>query len=410
MKPKKIVRYVILMVIAFLLSGIKIHAEPIKEVETIKEIQIGNKEDNPKEVSKQEILSYGMELIDWQSIKDLEDELSSSLPDEVSFDVKQEMENLISGKSQFSLEYILSFILKILVGEMGVFVQFGARFILIVLLCNLLQTLSASFKTKEITKVAFFVCYMVILLSVVQSFKIMIDLAMTLIDEVTRVMMVCIPILLAFMATSGLNLSAGAMAPVIISALHIMTYLMKIFLLPCIVSVVVLEVMNAMSQEIKVDKLIDLFYKWIKWALVTILSISMGLLGLYRLTVPGVDTTLKKATLRLTGLFLPVVGKSINETVDFVAQCAMVIKNTFAGSVMIFILIVVSIPMIKILSYTIIYEVASAVIEPIGDKKMASIAAKLSKGCKCMMSCVGVMVLFCLASLMICMTITASGL
>ena len=410
MKPKKIVRYVILMVIAFLLSGIKIHAEPIKEVETIKEIQIGNKEDNPKEVSKQEILSYGMELIDWQSIKDLEDELSSSLPDELSFDVKQEMENLISGKSQFSLEYILSFILKILVGEMGVFVQFGARFILIVLLCNLLQTLSASFKTKEIAKVAFFVCYMVILLSVVQSFKIMIDLAMTLIDEVTRVMMVCIPILLAFMATSGLNLSAGAMAPVIISALHIMTYLMKIFLLPCIVSVVVLEVMNAMSQEIKVDKLIDLFYKWIKWALVTILSISMGLLGLYRLTVPGVDTTLKKATLRLTGLFLPVVGKSINETVDFVAQCAMVIKNTFAGSVMIFILIVVSIPMIKILSYTIIYEVASAVIEPIGDKKMASIAAKLSKGCKCMMSCVGVMVLFCLASLMICMTITASGL
>ena len=134
MKPKKIVRYVMLMVIAFLLSGIKIYAEPIKEVETIKEIQIGNKEDNPKEVSKQEILSYGMELIDWQSIKDLEDELSSSLPDEVSFDVKQEMENLISGKSQFSLEYILSFILKILVGEMGVFVQFGARFILIVLL------------------------------------------------------------------------------------------------------------------------------------------------------------------------------------------------------------------------------------------------------------------------------------
>ena len=410
MKPKKIVRYVMLMVIAFLLSGIKIHAEPIKEVETIKEIQIGNKEDNPKEVSKQEILSYGMELIDWQSIKDLEDELSSSLPDEVSFDVKQEMENLISGKSQFSLEYILSFILKILVGEMGVFVQFGARFILIVLLCNLLQTLSASFKTKEITKVAFFVCYMVILLSVVQSFKIMIDLAMTLIDEVTRVMMVCIPILLAFMATSGLNLSAGAMAPVIISALHIMTYLMKIILLPCIVSVVVLEVMNAMSQEIKVDKLIELFYKWIKWALVTILSISMGLLGLYRLTLPGVDMTLKKATLRLSGIFLPVVGKSINETVDFVAQCAMVIKNTFAGSVMIFILTVVSIPMIKILSYIIIYEVASAVIEPIGDKKMASIAAKLSKGCKCMMSCVGVTVLFCLASLMICMTITASGL
>ena len=248
MKPKKIIQYIMLMLVVFLFSGIKIHAEPIKEVETIKEVQIGKQENDQLEGNEQDILSYGMELIDWQSIKNLEDELADALPDDVSFDVKQEMKNLISGKSKFSLEQILSFILKILIGEMGVFIQFGARFILVVLLCNLLQTLSTSFKSKEITKVAFFVCYMVILLSVVQSFKIMIDLAMMLIDQVTKVMMVCIPILLAFMATSGLNLSAGAMAPVIISALHIMTYLMKIILLPCIVSVVVLDVMNAMSH------------------------------------------------------------------------------------------------------------------------------------------------------------------
>lgn len=410
MERKKIIRYMVLMIMSFFLSGIKIHAQSIEDVETIKEVQIGPQEENQNKVSEQEILSYGMELIDWQSIDDLQYELSSSLPDQVSFDLKQEMQNLMSGKVQFSVGHILSFMMKGLIGEIGIFIQFGARFILIVLLCNLLQTLSTSFKTKEITKVAFFVCYMVILLSVVQSFKVMIDLSMTLIDQVTRVMMVCVPILLAFMATSGLNLSAGAMAPVIISALQMMTYLMKMLLLPCIVSVVVLEIMNAMSQEIKVDKLIGLFYKGIKWALVTLSSISMGLLGLYRLTLPGVDMTLKKATLKLSSIFLPVVGKSINETVDFVAQCAMVIKNTFAGSVMIFILILVSMPMTKILVYIIIYEVAGAVIEPIGDKKMASIASKLSKGCKCMMSCVGVIVLFCMAALMICMTITANGL
>lgn len=402
-KQKKVIGYVILVILVFWLSGIKIHAEPIKKVE------IGNETKKEKTISQEDIFKYGMELIDWSSIQALEEDLSSAMPNGKAFDLKNEMQKIISGQVRLSLSGSIGFILKALFNEIGVFIQIGARFVLIVLLCNLLQTLSSSFKSKEITKIAFFVCYMTILLGVTQSFKVMIELANTLIDQISRIMMVCIPILLAFMATSGLSLSAGAMAPVIVSTLSMMTYLMKIFLLPCIISVVVLEMMNAMSQEIKVDKWIGLFYKGIKWGLVSLLSMSMGILSLYRLTLPGVDHTIKKASLKLSSVFLPVVGKSINETIEFVAQCSTVIKNTFAAGVLIFILVLVCIPMIKILAYVLVYEIAAAVIEPIGDKKMASIASKLSKGCKCIMSCVGVMVLFCIVALMICMTIAASG-
>ena len=37
MKRKKIIRYMMLMMVTFLILGIKIYAEPIEEVETIKE-------------------------------------------------------------------------------------------------------------------------------------------------------------------------------------------------------------------------------------------------------------------------------------------------------------------------------------------------------------------------------------
>ena len=250
---------------------------------------------------------------------------------------------------------------------------------------------------------------MTILLSVVQSFQVMTQLAIDVIDHLGQVMLVCVPTLLVFMASTGFAVSAGSMAPVIISSLSLMTYLIKIIILPCIISVVVLEVLSAMSEEFKVDKLIALFYNGIKWTLKTMMAVSIGLLGFYRLVMPGVDATVKKATVKFATAFIPVVGNAVGGTIDFITQGASVMKNTFSAGVIIWLLILLSIPLIKILAYICVYQVAGAVIEPIGDKKMAKIATKLGKGCQFIMSCVGIVAMFCLCSLIICMTISSIG-
>ncbi len=402
---KRIIWYSLLVCLAFFSLGLRIEASAIEEVEKI-EIKA---QDEEKRISEQQIIDYGINLLDWDSINTLQEELSDAMPKDISFDLKGEMQKLIQGDEQVNVYHILNYIMSVLFNEVGVFVKLGARFILIVLLCNLLQTLSSSFKSKNTSKVAFFVCYMAILLSVVQSFTVMIELATTLIDQVTHLMMVVVPIMLAFMATSGFNLSAGAMAPVIISTLNLMTYLVKVIVLPCIISVVVLEVTSSMSEEFKVNKLVELFYKGIKWGLRSILGISVGLLSLYRFTISGVDATAKNATVKFSSAFIPVVGNAVGGSVEFITNVSTLIKNTFGGSVIIWILILASIPMIKILAYVCVYQIAGAVIEPIGDKKMASIATKLGKGCQFIMSSVGIVVLFGICAIAICISISAAG-
>lgn len=397
-KLKKIIWYHLIIVLVFLISDLQIAAQPIEKIE------IGT-----NQVTQDEVIDYGVNLLDWESIEELENELASAMPKDIAFDLKAEMKHMIQGQSGISVNSIINYLAKALFSEMGMFLQLGARFILIVLLCNLLQTLSSSFKSKNTSKIAFFVCYMAILLSVVQSFRVMINLSIAVIDQMSRVMLVCIPILLAFMATSGFNLSAGAMAPVILSALNLMTYLIKTIVLPCIISVVVLEVISTMSEEFKVNKLIGLFYKGIKWGLTSILGVSVSLLGLYRFTMPGVDMTVKEATVKFSSAFIPVVGGAVGGTIEFITKCSVLIKNSFAAGLVMWILILVSIPMIKICSYICIYQIAGAVIEPIGDKKMASIAAKLGKGCQFIMSSVGIIALFCVCALVICMSITSNG-
>ena len=404
MKRKRMGWYCLLIVICFLLTPLHVQAE---EIEPIKIEEENSSQETITDVN--EIINYGMNLLDWQSIEQLQDELQSAMPQDISFDLKQEMQKLISGETELSVASILAYIGKALFNEAGVFIQFGARFVLIVLLCNILQSLSTSFKAKDITKVGFFVCYMVILLSVVQSFRMMINLAIEVIDQMVQLMLICIPILLAFMATSGFNLSAGAMSPVIITTLTLLANLIKIVILPCIISVVVLEIMSTMSEDFKVDKLVTLFYKGLKWGIRSVLLISVSLLGLYRFVMPGVDLTVKKATVKFSTAFIPIVGNAVGGAIDFITQGAVIIKNTFSAGVIIWLLILVSIPLIKILAYVCVYQVAGAVIEPIGDKKMATIATKLSKGCQFIMSCVGIVALFCICTFVICMTISATG-
>ena len=401
MKLKKIGWYCFIIVICFLLSSITLKAENLVE----KESPIGNLE----EEQENEIIHYGLNLLDWESIEQLEEELQDAMPSDISFHLKEEMGKLLSGQNELSVTSILTYIVRSLFNEAGIFIKFGARFVLIVLLCNLLQALSSSFKSKDTAKIGFFVCYMVILLSVVQSFEVMIRLAIEVIEHMTQVMLICIPILLAFMATSGFNISAGTMAPVIVTSLSLMSYFMKIIVLPCIISVVVLEIMSVMSEEFKVNKLVGLFYKGIKWVMRSILLVSVSLLGFYRLVMPGVDLTVKKATVKFSTAFIPVVGNAVGGTIDFITQGSMLIKNTFSAGVIMWLLILVSIPLIKIFAYVCVYQIAGAIIEPIGDKRMATIATKLGKGCQFIMSSVGIIALFCICSLVICMTISASG-
>lgn len=384
MRQKKIISLIIVVILSFILCMISTRAEGVKQ---------------------EEIMDYGIGLFNWEQIENLQDELQTALPGNQSFDLKTEMIALLNGEKELTVGSILNLVGESLFEEVGVFVQVGARFILIVFLCNLLQVLTTSFKTKATSKIGFFVCYMVIILSVVQSFGVMVNLAQGTIKQLCEVMYVCLPTLLAFMATTGYVSSTTAMAPIIVSGLDLCSSIIQQFVLPCIISVVILEIVSTMSSEFKIDKFIKLFYKGIKWLLVSIVGISISLLGVYRMTLPYVDVALKKSTLKLATAFIPVVGSATNGALEFVVGALGLIKNTFAIAVIFWIIVIVSIPLIKILAYVLVYQVAAAAIEPIGDKKMATIATKLAKGCQFIMSAVGIVTVLCIAVLVICMSV-----
>lgn len=395
------------MLLAFLIS-VPVSASSINEAAAETDLPVQQSVLKETEEEQQKVIDYGMSLFNWEEIEALEGELVASTPYLEGFSLKEEVTALVKGEKELSIEEVLNSIGSMFFGEIGLFIRLGARFVLIVLMCNILQLLSSSFKSKETVKVAFFVCYLAIIYSVIQSFMVMVELAESTINGLSQMMMVCVPTLLAFMTTTGYAGSAAAMAPVIITALTLSCCIIRLVVLPCIISIILLEIMSAMSEEYKMDQFIKLFYKGVKWALNGLLGLSVGILGIYRLTLPYADLTVKKAAVKFSSAFIPVVGSAAGGAVDFITGCAGLIKNTFSAGVILWIILLVSLPLIKIFAYVVVYHVAGAVIEPLGNKKMAKIAEKLGKGCEFILSTVGIVALLCLCSLMICMSIGMS--
>lgn len=354
------------------------------------------------------VLQKQFNLLNWDEIKAFEDQLKQSVPYMKEFDLSEQVTRLITGEERFSLEEIMMQLGQLFVKEIGTYFNIIIRFILIVILCSVLQVLSSSFQSQNTTKAAFLVCYILIIYTLTQSLFVIVEVAQSTITNLFQMMQVTLPTLLAFMAVSGYITSSSALAPVIIGAFNLITFFIQKVLLPAIIGIIVLQVVSTMSDDIKVDKLVNLFYKGMKWLLRGIVVSSVAIMGVYKMTLPYIDVAIKKGAINLSTAFIPIVGDASNGAIEFIMSCGSLIKNAFAIGVIIWVLIIAAIPLIKIFTHVALYHIASAMIQPIGDKKMAEIATILAKGCEFILSAVGIVVVLTIASMIICASIGTS--
>ncbi|ONI45203.1 hypothetical protein AN640_04895 [Candidatus Epulonipiscium fishelsonii] len=359
-------------------------------------------------VNADEIIKTQLEVFNWDEIKRLENDLKEEVTALKDFNLEEEVLLVVSGKKEFSIETIVDATIEMFVGELDTYINMMARFVLIIVLCHVLSNLSSAFESKNTTKIAFFVCYIVILYSVAQGLVLMVELAQNTIGNLLNIMYVVLPTLLTFMATSGYIATSAALSPVIIGGLTFISFVIQKFMLSSVVGVILLQIISSMSEEFKIDNLIALFYKICRWILRSTFFLSIGIMGIYRMSLPYTDATMKRVGITLSTKFIPILGDAVSGAIDLIIQCAGMIKSAFGIGVIIWIIVLITMPFIKMLVYIILYNFAAALVEPLGDKKMAKIALNIANGCEFIMSCVGVVAILCISALVICMSIGSS--
>ncbi len=356
----------------------------------------------------EEIIAQQMNLLDWGAVEEVEKSLKEMSPATQAFDLKEEVRKLVTGEERFGFDTIGQIIAESFLAEGETYLRLLARFLLIALMCSLLKVLTSAFKARETTSIAFMVTYMMIMLIVSQSLFVVVDLAKETVGHMSQMMLATLPTLLAFMAISGYITSSSALATVLVSTINIMTAVVNLFVIPSVIGLIVLQIVGTMTDEIKVDKFVELFYKCAKWVLRGVFVISLGMMSAYKLTLPYIDVALKKSALSLGSAFMPVVGDASRGALEFVLVCGQLVKNAFAIGIVVWIVIVASGPLIQLVCYTFLYNLVGAVIQPIADKKMVQITNILAKGCEFILSCTTTVVLLAIVAMIVCASVGTS--
>lgn len=329
--------------------------------------------------TEQDIINSQLENIEFKEIEDILRSLDSSMGEYLSTSSFKEMVNMIiTGDSPLTPSQFLSAFIKYIFRETVANTKILIQLIVLAVICAILRNMQNAFENEAISQLAYSVCYLVLIIIVIQSFTLAVSIGRDTITTMVSFMQIIMPILLVLLASIGGFTTASVLQPVVIVSVGIISTIIKTIVLPVIFFSAVLTIINNLSSKFEVSKLTSLL-KQVSVALIgLVFTVFIGILtiqGIASSTVDGVSIRTAKFAV---DKFVPVVGKFLSDSVDAIVGCSLLIKNSIGAVGLITLLLICFIPWIKILSLVLVYKISSAVIEPIGESNLAKCLSDIS--------------------------------
>ncbi|CAB1242954.1 stage III sporulation protein AE [Clostridium sp. MT-14] len=288
-------------------------------------------------------------------------------------DAKDYVKNFIkSGDGKISLKKIMNILISYGLREMSACIKLLVLLIVIALICALLTNLQRAFSGEGLSNIAYFACYSLIIIIMAKSFYIGVDIARSTIKEMTDFMVALIPILITLIAAVGGFVEASIMDPIIIGAINISANLFMDIIIPIISMSFVLQFVNNLSSEYKIDKLTKLLNQCALWAQGIIMTVFIGIVTVRGITSKSIDEVTVKTAKFAVDNFVPVVGKSLSDAVATVAGYSFLLKNALSSLGLLIIIIILLFPIIKLIIMIVLYKITAALIEPISDGRLVN--------------------------------------
>ena len=281
-----------------------------------------------------------------------------------------------SGDGNLSLKKIAQAITSFLFKEVKVVLSLTLSIIVISIICSLLKNLQRSFSNENISNIAFFACYALLIVILSKSFLISIELAKDVIIKISDFMAALLPILVMMLGTAGGFTQAVTMDPIILGATFIIPRIYLNIIIPLILMTFVLQFANNISTEYKIDNLCKLMKQTIIVLQGFILTVFIALLTIRGITSSTIDAVTLKTAKFAVDNFIPIVGKAFSDAIATVAGYSLIIKNAVSSIGLIIIVLLMIYPIIKLALISLVYKLTAALVEPIGEKRITdSIAA-----------------------------------
>lgn len=268
-------------------------------------------------------------------------------------------------------------ILNLLGKEVTTNVKAIVSILAIIIIHSVLKSISESLENDGISKLIYYVQYILIVTIIMANFSDIIKLVQDTTSNLLGFMNMLVPLLVTLMLYTGSITTSTVIEPIILFMINFIGNMIQNLIIPLVLIFTSLVVISKISDRVQIDKLSKFLKSGIVWLLGIVLTIFVGVVSLEGTLSSSVDGITAKTSKAVVSSAIPVVGKILGDAVDTVLGCGVVLKNAVGLVGVIIIIGICIMPILKLTVLTASYKLLSALVQPIADKPITSLLEQI---------------------------------
>lgn len=291
-------------------------------------------------------------------------------------DLSSMLGQAIQGKIDNNKLYKI--IIKLLGKEVSSSLKILISILVIIVIHGILKAITDGLENNSVSQIIYFVQYILIVTLIMSNFSEIIKLVKDIANDLVGFINVLIPLLLTLMVYTGNITTSTVIEPIVLAISNFVGNIIADVLIPIVLIIVTFSIVSKVSERVQVEKLSKFLKSGVVWFLGIVLTVFVGVVSLEGTLSSSVDGVTAKTAKAAVSTVIPVVGKILGDVVDSVLGCGVILKNAVGFVGVIVILSICIMPIIKIGTLSIIYSLASAVVQPIADEKIVKLLDEMS--------------------------------
>ena len=311
-----------------------------------------------------------------------------------NIDINKLLSSAISGNIDNSL--IFKSIFGIFGKEITSSIKLIGEILVIIVIHSILKSIVESLGNETTLNITYYVEYILIITLIMSNFSNLIAGVENSIINMVSFLNTLVPILIALIISTGSTISAGVIQPILLFSIIFIGNIISSLIIPIVVISTVMGVISNISDRIQIEKISKFLQSSTLWLLGVITTVFVSALSLEGNLTSSIDGVAIKGIKAATSGLIPVVGKTLGDSISTVLGCTSIIKNA-VGFVGIIVLIgICAVPIIRLTVLTLLYSFTAAISQPLADKHIVNVLEQMSSSFKFLLG-----VMFFIASLFI---------
>ena len=268
-------------------------------------------------------------------------------------------------------------VLKIFGTEIQASITTLISILIIAVIHSLLKAISDNLENNNISKIIYYAQYVLIATIIMSNFTDIIKMIKETASNLVGFMNLLIPILITLMTYTGSIVTGGLLQPLILFMINFIANIINTVLIPLVLLSAALAIISKVSEKVQITKITKFFKSTVTWFLGIVLTIFVGVVSLEGTLSSSIDGITAKTAKAAVSSIIPVVGKVLGDVVDSVLGCGVILKNAVGIVGIIVIIGICVVPVIKLGTLTMIYNLAAGIIEPVADGKIVKLLEEM---------------------------------